>query len=291
MLRMTFCDDGSTLRCLVQDKSRAPKTLLRFSAENTGEDLLSFIHFSRELTGGENLFTAASALLPARLNALLFYFYLLYLDRPRGEASGPDAFQKKWKDLMKKAEQIIAAFRRQQKAAGLQLKCLPEASPLFPGLRLYLIESAADYVHFSLCCLLPQLAALSRCKVCGAYFLRSGQQKGELCAYEKRDGLSCTARRCRKNAAERLARDPLLQLYRKVYKRQYMRCERALDLADGRICSPGNYPPFRAWSRRAKAERKAYRAGLLDAESFREKLDALDREILYKDLQIGNYRN
>lgn len=286
MFQIAVQDDGKYLHYAVRNKGSRRKTLLRFAAARSADDFLQLLQFADALRQGDALFALAEELLPQRLNYLLFYFYLLALSEKKVENLDPAMFRQDFQRSMRQAKRRIESELRPGEALCLQLKLTKAEASAAPAGRCFLIDSLEDYCELALYYLLPETERLCRCEVCGAYFLKNEMQKGELCAFVQADGRSCTERRCRENAAMRLKKDPLLRLYRRIYKRQYMRCERALDVMNGLVQSPGDFAPFREWSARAMARRKAYREGQIAPEDFRRMLAELDKEITYRDLKF-----
>lgn len=256
-----------------RDVSGAP--LFSFRQKKNGNALLYLLNFVKELQDGDPLFVWAEKLLPKRLSGLLFYIYLNFSER-EGNSPGEDRFLEFLRADCRRIEELS------QQALGGNFIYQPKL--LFRSgsrSRLYLIETPEEMMDFFLYFYLPDLGRTSVCKVCGAKFIPGPHQKGQLCAYEKRSGSSCTAMRCQENFQKQIDLDPLLRRYQKLYKRQYMRCERALELLCGGIKTPGDYAPFRSWSAKAGAERQAYRQGKLNAEEFAGALENLDKDIPY----------
>lgn len=287
MFSVRVFDNGKRLRLSICSLAFSEKTLLSFRSERSGRDFLTLLHFAEDLGPDEALFEAAEKRLPRRLCCLLLYFYASECGREKMSAEKELLFRRELEHSLAEGKNQLQRAVEEKSALPLQLKLHPVSGVMTAEEHCFLLYTLEDFCHLQLFYLLPEIRQIRSCEVCKAWFIPLPRQKGELCKYKKKSKKSCTELRCRKNAEESLRNDPLLSEYRRVYKRQYMRCERALDMMDNGVLSPGNFAPFRQWSARARAGRKAYRAGQIGAEEFAVLLAAWEKEILYSSLDFS----
>lgn len=277
MYQIIVEDSGKALRYEVQTSGTDHVCMVSFTSDYEPGDILQLAHMNSLITEDRKFFEVAEEVLPHRLCVLLFYLYLAYRYNLARDPDSLSMFVDSFKSLNESLPLKISNPSEMNGYVFYRFSLLTIVPR--PGKTgfCYLVQTLGELYELLFYYLFPQLQDVRTCAVCNSYFLPRAKQKGQLCGYPKTDGMSCTSRKCHLNAARQIQDDPLLQDYRRIYKRQYTRCERTLDRMDGLIQSPRDYKPFHDWSVEATGARKAYRMGLINAEEFREILKKLEK--------------
>ncbi|NCC83316.1 MAG: hypothetical protein EOM03_04205 [Clostridia bacterium] len=280
MYKIFLEDSGTDLRYFVEAEAQYSRFLLTFTTQRNASDLLRLLQFLREADDEEDLFVLAEKLLPAHLHYMLFYLYLQAKAARVEVPFDPGSFLRL---LRQKTSGFAGLLHRMTTAdrafytMNLQLQVVPSEHGF--GIRCLIIRNVEDYISSLSLYLLQHEQKLKHCEVCGAYFLQERYQQGRLCAYSHREGLSCTEKRCRQNALDTLTADPLLMRCKKIYKRNYMRCERRLNASiRHRASTPGEDPHFQMWSRDITKLRKDYVEELISGAEFSRGLSLLEAQ-------------
>lgn len=127
---------------------------------------------------------------------------------------------------------------------------------------------------------------LNTCKVCSSFFIPEAKQHGELCNYLHLNGKSCTYVLSQQNAKERIEADELLKQCNRLYKRVYMRFERAIDRSlDANLgLSPASLESFNIWSQELSSLRQDYLDKKISADDFSLALTHYDIAVNPTDL-------
>lgn len=262
--------------------------LKQFKRPRDGSDLLQLICLLRELPEPDHLFSVGRKVLPEPLTEILALLYKNDFFFGRSGLDDTDQVRRRWflDRLQQKIGELDPFFAAVEdgSVSDYQVKI---GLPFKPSYRKdqaarFMLVDMTTFIDLQLLCLIESSRdrdAVRRCEVCGNFFIQKKYSHGGLCHLTHVDGVTCTEKRCRDNAAEKIAADPMLQLYRKIYKRNYMRCDRLLNHGQaGGPLSPGDDPLFSQWSDVIRVTRDSYRNKVLTPEEFSLSLQELDEQ-------------
>ena len=251
----------------------AKEALFRLESSDLGRNLLDMLNFIDLFPMNEAFFTLAEKYLDKTETVLLFCLFI-------SEASRKENYRVK--DFAAYIEELAKPFleeisklywgRVSQRTFKLCFMLQTDKdSGGFTGLR---SQDATNFFENIMFLLYLEKNRLHRCQECGRFFIRKKFQAGTLCYYQDRDGYTCIEKRSRRNVLARKKAHPILEEYRRRYKKNYMRVDRMIQ-RDKLNILPAQYPPFRAWQKEAGAYRKAYVKGRIDKAAFILALDSI----------------
>jgi hypothetical protein len=86
-----------------------------------------------------------------------------------------------------------------------------------------IIETLEQMLYFEFIELLKQGSNVKKCKLCGQYFILPNQHETYFCDRIHSEKRTCKQVGTRKDYSEKVANDPILQEYQRIYKRYYSR--------------------------------------------------------------------
>ena len=235
------------------------------------QSLLNLINFLDEYINLEmedkNFFKLAEAHLEKENIKLLFYFYL------NDENFSFEALAEYIFSFKTKLSNIYAHKHKAEFNVNLTLfKASPEGQFYIEIKDLaYLLDVISIIINY-------KNSKLAKCSVCKSFFIRNNYQNGDLCKYKHILDITCTEKRCQKNAKHKIEADSLLLEYQRLYKRIYMRVERQIDRSPKFKFdeTPAELKSFRIWSKKASQFRKDYLNRNISPQKFSKALSQLE---------------
>lgn len=131
-----------------------------------------------------------------------------------------------------------------------------------------LMENFADFLYYEFTELLKQGLAVRRCKNCGQYFVLKSKHPTYYCDRKQGKGRTCKQIGGKREYQNRLASDPALQEYERIYKLHHAQMERDEQKESPTEQISRAKKEFLEWSKQAQKMRKQYLAKKIDKESF-----------------------
>lgn len=249
------------------------ESLFKVETTSPSRNLLDILNFIDMFSAGRDFFASAEKHLGRTETLLLF---CLYVSEEAGrEDYGVDDFAAFIKRLTTPLlEEVKRAYSGQIRQRSFNICLMAQSnkeSAGFSGLRSQGMKGFFENMMFLL---YLEKNRLHQCQECGRFFIRKKFQGGALCYYQDTDGYTCIEKRSRRNVLARKKAHPILEEYRRRYKKNYMRVDRMIQ-RDKLNILPAQYPPFRAWQEKAGAYRRAYIKGQIDDRAFTRALDSL----------------
>ena len=132
-----------------------------------------------------------------------------------------------------------------------------------------LIESLHEMLFFEFTEMAKQGLRVKKCGLCERYFILQSKHEAEYCDRIYRNNRSCKQFGSKKAFNERVAADPVLKEYQRIYKRYFARGDRPFDkYPDSKFYNIS----FDKWAKIATELRKQYRNGEIDGDTLIEKM-------------------
>lgn len=130
------------------------------------------------------------------------------------------------------------------------------------------LEDFSDFLYYEFTELLKQGLTVRRCKNCGQYFVLKSKHQTYYCDRKQETGRSCKQIGNKKEYQNRIASDPALQEYERIYKLHHAQMERdeQKESPTEKISRAKNV--FLKWSKQAQKMRKQYLDGSITASEF-----------------------
>jgi hypothetical protein len=249
------------------------ESLFKVETTSPARNLLDIINFVDVFPANKDFFSLAEKQLGKTETLLLFSLFVT--EGGSSEGYGVEDFALSIKKLTHSfLEEIRKVFSGQVRQRSFNICLMAQSnkeSAGFSGLRSQGMKGFFENMMFLL---YLEKNRLHQCQECGRFFIRKKFQGGALCYYQDTDGCTCIEKRSRRNVLARKKAHPILEEYRRRYKKNYMRVDRMIQ-RDKLNILPAQYPPFRAWQEKAGAYRRAYIKGQIDDRAFIRALDSL----------------
>lgn len=132
----------------------------------------------------------------------------------------------------------------------------------------------ADLLYFEFTELLKQGLQIRKCKLCGKYFVLRSRHRTLFCDRSYAGKRTCKQVGNKLEYDRKVASDPLLQEYERIYKLHHAQLDR-----DAQKESPAEFGRaknvFLKWSKQAQKRRKSYLSGKIDAREFQSWMEQL----------------
>jgi len=128
-----------------------------------------------------------------------------------------------------------------------------------------IIENLHEMLFFEFTEMLKQGLQIKKCGLCGRYFILQSKHEAEFCDRIYRDNRTCKQVGAKKVFNERVAADPVLYEYQRIYKRYFARGSMPFKKHPG---SKFYNISFSEWSRIAYEMRQKYRNGEIDGDAL-----------------------
>lgn len=119
----------------------------------------------------------------------------------------------------------------------------------------------ADFLYYEFTELLKQGLTVRRCKNCGQYFVLKSHHHTYYCDREQENGRTCKQIGGKREYQNRLAADPILQEYGRIYKLRHAQMERDEQKERPADTISRAKKEFLKWSKQAQTMRKSYLSG------------------------------
>lgn len=274
MLELSYWEEKQFTKHQIRLKSQEQQVL--FSKQNLSfnKSFLAIIVFLKRLDYSTSIFQLAETVLIPEAQEILFFIYIA--ESKKKQDFDTSYFLELFKDYTKSLASEIKAVKNgkiRAKPYHLDLEYIDSQGTNLK----FQIRGIKSFIDSIIIFLWRNRQRIRTCKVCGEYFLREKHLKGEICPYLDEKGTSCTEKLCKENQNIRIENDPLLQSYKKMYKKQYMRFERMINRHNPNL-SPSFVPSFQKWSLEAKNLRKQYVKQEIDENTFLESMSRLGEE-------------
>ena len=128
-----------------------------------------------------------------------------------------------------------------------------------------IIESLHEMLFFEFTEMLKQGLQVKKCRLCKRYFILQSRHETEFCDRIYKSRRTCKQFGAKKTYNERVAADPVLQEYQRIYKRYFARGGRPFDNSpDSKFYGLR----FTEWSKIANGLRQKYLAGEITGEAL-----------------------
>lgn len=130
------------------------------------------------------------------------------------------------------------------------------------------LENFADFLYYEFTELLKQGLTIRRCRYCGQYFVLKSKHPTYYCDRKQEKGRSCKQIGSKREYLNRLASDPALQEYERIYKLRHAKMERDEQKERPTDKISRAKKEFLNWSKQAQKKRKDYLNGQVCLTEF-----------------------
>lgn len=131
------------------------------------------------------------------------------------------------------------------------------------------LEDFSDFLYYEFTELLKQGLTIRRCKNCGQYFVLKSKHQTYYCDRKQENGRTCKQIGNKKEYQNRIASDPVLQEYERIYKLHHAQMERDEQKESPTEKISRAKKEFLKWSRQAQKMRRQYLDGSISTSEFR----------------------
>ena len=129
-----------------------------------------------------------------------------------------------------------------------------------------IIQSLHEMLFFEFAEMLKQGLQVKKCGLCNRYFILQSKHETEFCDRIYRGKRTCKQVGAKKAFNERVAADPVLQEYQRIYKRYFARCANGNKPFEKYPGSKFYNISFSDWSKIANELRQQYCNGKIDGD-------------------------
>ena len=133
-----------------------------------------------------------------------------------------------------------------------------------------IIENLREMLFFELTEMVKQDLRVKKCRLCNRYFILQNKHETEFCDRLYRGKRTCKQFGTKKSFNERVAADPVLREYQRIYKRYFARCAYGDKPFEKYPDSKFYNISFAEWSKLAAELRQKYRNGEITGDTLIE---------------------